>query len=583
MLKRKKHRSGFEIAEQAVALLRRSPLRIWACYYIGSLPFAIGILTFYMSMTTSASAVQQLPGAAIVLVFLFFWMKGWQSVFSRRLLHQLDPDAHPPKNSVAYFYLFLNQGAIHSLQLLLVPIALLALFPFPRLHATFQNASVLDDGSDANAAAIFKKAFSYARFYPRQNLFLIFLLCPTLFLLASSAQIVLTPIISTVSAEHSLGPFLLSFIMVLFLFSFSAFICTPLPFLFALNIGIAIFYGARMLKVFFDIDTIFTIAPFSAIENTLFVITIALCFLCIDPFQKAAYVLRCFYTDAEKSGADLRLALQRIRTPLLALCFCTFLFSTNIHAGEIHVDDTPELDAAITQELTLERYAWRSPVPTVEQDSKGPIARTLKSIVEFFESIWEKTKEIAGKILEFFWGTDRFSLNPKELLHMETGLRLVLFLLCLGLFILLAHFAFQAFRRYRKREKTELATDITSTQPDLEDEATTAEDLPEDEWLEMAQKLVQQGNYRLATRALFLSILALLAKHQLLLIARYKTNAEYKTELNRHSHAHREIGGNFAQAACLFENLWYGRHTATKELVEKLFDQRARIQHSVSE
>ena len=87
-------KSFLEIIEEAVQLVRTSPLRILAPYYIGSLPFVLALLYFWTDMTRGAFAYRHCAEAALELTVLFIWMKSWQSVFTHQLLVSIrgEPD-----------------------------------------------------------------------------------------------------------------------------------------------------------------------------------------------------------------------------------------------------------------------------------------------------------------------------------------------------------------------------------------------------------------------------------------------------------------------------------------------------------
>src|SRR5436305_10642181 len=76
---------AIELIEEAVHLLRRAPLSTVALYYIGSLPFVVGLLYFWAEMSRSPFASEHLAGESLGLALLFLWMKLWQARFTRNL------------------------------------------------------------------------------------------------------------------------------------------------------------------------------------------------------------------------------------------------------------------------------------------------------------------------------------------------------------------------------------------------------------------------------------------------------------------------------------------------------------------
>jgi hypothetical protein len=84
--------------------------------------------------------------------------------------------------------------------------------------------------------------------------------------------------------------------------------------------------------------------------------------------------------------------------------------------------------------------------------------------------------------------------------------------------------------------------------------------LQEDEWLRLAREQIEKGEERLAIRALFLATLALLGERNLLKIARFKSNRDYREELFLRARSLQELRRAFDENTGLFERSWYGMH-----------------------
>ncbi|MEJ2037590.1 MAG: hypothetical protein P8X55_01465 [Desulfosarcinaceae bacterium] len=96
--------TGLSLAEQALHLLRRNGATALAAYYIGSLPFALGLLYFWSDMSRNAMAYQYCGPAAAGMALLFVWMKYWQVRFCRHLtclLRDVPPEPWPVSSSLA--------------------------------------------------------------------------------------------------------------------------------------------------------------------------------------------------------------------------------------------------------------------------------------------------------------------------------------------------------------------------------------------------------------------------------------------------------------------------------------------------
>ena len=125
--------------------------------------------------------------------------------------------------------------------------------------------------------------------------------------------------------------------------------------------------------------------------------------------------------------------------------------------------------------------------------------------------------------------------------------------------------AWMAWRRrwfHRARPRAP-APAIEAVRLDADD--LTADRLPEESWLELAARSIEEGNFRLALRAYYLANLAWLGGRRLLLIHPGKTNREYELELRRKARGCAEARGLFASNLAAFEGAWYGLHQVSAE------------------
>ena len=113
--------------------------------------------------------------------------------------------------------------------------------------------------------------------------------------------------------------------------------------------------------------------------------------------------------------------------------------------------------------------------------------------------------------------------------------------------------------------------------PDLTDETVLASELPEDEWLRLAQELLGRGERRLALRAYYLSTLSALGTRGLLAVARHKSNRDYLLELRRRARDRVAVPEAFARNVGRFERVWYGAHGADDALLADFQADRERV------
>jgi hypothetical protein len=108
-----------------------------------------------------------------------------------------------------------------------------------------------------------------------------------------------------------------------------------------------------------------------------------------------------------------------------------------------------------------------------------------------------------------------------------------------------------------------IAAALEST-PNLEDDDTTADDLPANRWLELARELTAKGSWRLAMRAFYLATLANLADAELITIEKFKSNRDYENELHRRAHQKEALIQAFSKSRAVFERVWYGMYEVNR-------------------
>src|SRR6476620_10076074 len=123
-------KGAIELIEEAVHLLRQAPPSVLAAYYIGALPFVIGLLYFWAEMSRSPFASEHLAGESLGLAALFLWMKAWQARFARGLWTQIGGHGPPAFGWHQWRDVLTSQSALQTLGLLVLPVALVLTVPF---------------------------------------------------------------------------------------------------------------------------------------------------------------------------------------------------------------------------------------------------------------------------------------------------------------------------------------------------------------------------------------------------------------------------------------------------------------------
>lgn len=525
--------SAFDLVEEAVHLLRRTPATDYLIWASGVGPFTLAALYFWADMSRAADADNRLLPAALGIALLFLWLKTCQGIFASRLHARLAGGDGPRGHARPWFKVFVAQAAWQPLGLFLLPLALVLTVPFGWLFAFHQNLAVLPQENPLTAA---HRAGRQCRLWPGQNHALISLL----FL----AGLVVT-----------------------------------------LNTGIALYLLPQLLKMLLGVESHFTLNRQSLLNTTFVATCLALAAAALDPLVKAAYAVRCFHGESRTTGADLHAQLRRGRaaaaaTALLALGLLGGLPGTTAPARAdtsgvaphpVGVTAVKELDRAIDEVLERPEFTWRSPRgPAVEGTGTKPrgwfdrasrwlgdrvdqgmhrLGRTLKRIAEWLD------QTLGGRSRST--PASNWNLNPAGFVN---------FLMWLLIVVAgggLLWFAFAVWRR-RAAVPALTATTILAV-PDLHAEHVAVEQLPEDGWLALARDLVAQGELRLAVRALHLASLAHLARREFIRPALYKSNHDYELEVRRRARAAPALTESFAVTVRAFDRAWYGGHAVSAD------------------
>ncbi len=592
-IKRRQEKKALDIIEEAVHLVRTSPLETLAFYYIGSLPFILALLYFWTDMARSAFAYKHSAESALGLTLLFIWMKSWHTAFTHQLLISLRGERKTRWGIRRIMRLVVVQTIIQSWGIVVLPLSLLVTLPFPWLYAFYQNVTVFGDGANSRVGTVVKRAWKQAKLWPKQNTFIIWLLSPWLLSAGAVIVLVLIPFVAAVSDETSPIVFLYVFFAILLLLN-------PLGIIIAVNIAIAIVWIPQLMKIFFGIETIFTLSGLRILNTTFFAVVCSMTYLCLDPLIKAGYTLRCFYGESVRSGEDLKTELQHVSTParklfagiVLGVCLlASFDFqaeaSNNPLASAAARQSTvsaQELDESIGRVMNDAEYAWRMPrgksVRKASEEDRYPkfltaIFDTLKSwgktIDRWLSNIGRWFRKITPARSPRIPGSQRRpGLN-------WLSIQGLIYLLLSVVACMLAILLWRAWQRRIQEYREEIVVEEISPLPDVADENVDPRELPEDSWLALAEKLIKEGQLRLALRAFYLAILAYLAQHELITIAKFKSNRDYHRELKRRAYTMPDVHKAFTENMLLFERVWYGTYEVTQSVMEHFTTNQKKI------
>jgi len=556
---RRKHRrpsevGALQILEEAFHLTRSLDVKFFWVFYLGAVPFAVGLLYFVADMSRSSLAARDAAFAALGMAVLYFWMRYCQARFCAGLWETLSPGQLPKRSRREQWGSVVALWFLHSMQVPLLVVGIFFAIPLGWILATQQNFSALamtQDLKENPLRSLLIKSIRYSHYEWAQNHGILLIFCfVSLFTWIN--------IIAT---------------------------CVLVP-----GFG----------KSFFGIESIFTVSPTAAVMNTTFLFgSFLLMQLLITPLMNAAYVLRCFYAGSRSSGADLlsRLASARetrreregsdrgsLAKVALIVLLAVICGSTGAFSQEMNTEivSTPQSENAgaerlrteIAETLEQKKYQWQFSRRTLasEKDKEQSwislrlheIADTAKKLLDaaekWFETMMKKLMKRGMKGPDLNEGA-----NAKFLKNLSSGVSLALVLVILGLLVWLV---VSLYRKYRGKPKAEIREEGFTGVIDLESEEIVATQLREDEWMRLAREQIEKGDARLAVRALFLGTLAHLGELGMLRIARFKSNRDYRTELTLRARSQSALREAFDENTVLFESAWYGLHQLGADSVD---------------
>ena len=539
MHQRQQGKGSFDLIEEATHRLRTAPVATLTVYYLGAIPFVLGLLYYWADMSRSPFAGQHLVDSALGMAALFFWMKFWQVIFARRLRAHVTAEPVPHWTVRRWGRVFLTQAFVQPSGLFVVPLSLVLMLPAAWVYAFYQNVTVLDDGGPAGTSPLLKKSWKQAVLWPRQNHLVLAIMAG---------------------------------------FGFYVF----------LNWAVTGLLLPHLIKMLFGIESVFTQSTFGLLNTTFFAGMLGLTYLCVDPILKTVYVLRCFYGDALESGEDLRAELNSVAAasqPLAAIVVLLLglLCAAPVRAADIPAPAAPpatapvsspvppaELDQAINRTIHEDKYTWRMPREKIaEPDTQeGVMAR-------FFDKVGAMLRKWVRAVSDWLdkWLRKLFRHPQTDSSSGASGygwiesLQILLYGLVAVVLAALAVFLYRVWRD--RRSPAFVASEPIQPVPDINDDNVGADELPGDSWTKLARELLDRGELRLALRAFYFASLAHLASRNLISLARFKSNRDFERELRRRGHSFPDLLSVFGDNLGSFERIWYGLHEVNRELVDR--------------
>jgi hypothetical protein len=479
-------------------------------------------------------------------------MKVAQAVFSDHLLRQLRGETDPAKLSVRSWLRFItSQAMIHCTAFFMLPLSIAAMLPFGWAYAAYHNVSVLALShfrAGGRTRDLMRKALVQSHYRQGQN--------------------------------HG--------ILVL-MFAFSCIVW--------FNCFIGALTAVQLAKAITGVESAFSRNPMLLFSSGVITTTIMISYLISGPIVKALYVLRCFYSLSRKNGEDLIVAFRRAQ-PMLAVVLALGLVLLPCHQGQASPSPQPvvaspaapspnadQLDKNIREVLQREAFQWRMPREE-KRDPKAPpgwLEGFVQTIHDWIKGAgdWlsEKlddliVKKIKDALRDMFNSKKHYDPNVAPSAWAESSqtiLKVLLIVLGLVIVVMLVRFWLRSPPAKAK------ATAEAAPEVNLESDHVIASQLPENEWLRLAQEKMESGDYRLAMRALFLATLAHLGDRKLVMIRKSKSNGDYVRELALRARDRDGLRTRFTDSVRTFDWAWYGWHDVTRDLLEQFRDNHQRI------
>jgi len=506
--------------EDAVHLLRRTPLSTLLLHWIGSAPFTLGVLLFWNDITQYRPSNAACVADSLALAALLAWMNCWRAAFAGRLRAQL---GGYPSAPIAVWRMAGCQSLLGASKPIVLPLALLIVFPLAQTVAFYRYASVLACRADLSFRQVIARASKLAGIERAQSWVVL-------------AAIAFVQLVVT------------------------------------LNVASAIAILPQLVRMLTGYESVFSRGGMSYVENPLFAMTaVAVGWMAVDPYIQAVYCVMYFRRESLESGEDLRAALRglRLAAPVAAALLCVF-------AGAARAADAvaPEpLHQSIEQTMQAHEYDWRLPVETAAQNKPS----WLVSLVDraFHGLAWAMLQagHALTNLLRWIFGKltipETPGAAPAHALSWGIYLAIAVILALAGLLVVRILRA--------RRKKPSVAAEAGAVPVRLEDEHVTPDRLPEDQWIEMAENCLRDEDYLLALRAFYLANLAWLGRREWIAIHAGKTNREYEGDLRRRARGFAEARGLFSQNIAAFERAWYGLHEVAASDVEMFRERNGRM------
>ncbi len=514
--------SPIDTLEEAFDLLQRCSASGWLRYLAGAAPLIVGLLFVWNEFSSTTVSGDDPMIASLLLVALLVWFYRCRQIFAEHLRANLG--VSPVRAKRLSFSLACFEGT----KLLAMPFAVISVFPLA-WATTFYRSLTTFAGEGLSARDAAAKAWRASLGWQRENWLVLAIL--NLLGLVVFADVAVTVIVAPI-----------------------------------------------LVRIFTGYESAFTQRGTAALSIQLPII-LALTWICFDPLLQAVYTVRAFQWESLRTGEDLLVRLKRLPLIVLTLLSILAFTGTSLRAAPTALS-REALNQSIDQTLQSSDYNWRNPPTPVEAGKKDWFVDAVDRALALLQKSWKAIRDLWSDVLD--WIDRLLRQTTPSIDKAQPGKPSAVRPIFYALAVLISALALVLIWKFGPRRKL-LPLAIATAPPaiDLTNEGLLASDLPEDEWLQMAERYANSGDLRLALRALYLGTLALLNRRGLLTIHACKSNRDYEGELRRRG---RDTGLSqiFRQNIRSFEQSWYGFHEVTSDQIQNFRDNLGRMRSHAS-
>jgi hypothetical protein len=516
------------LLEDALALVKRADSKAWAIYLFGVVPFFALLLFEVTDLVQNPFVGEHLMLMGFGLAALYFWLHVSQSVFCAYLHGALTERGISWKEqfSSAASSQFILAGS----KLVLWPVALILVIPHAAITMFYQHSLLAaEESGNRDWRATLAESKRDAVYRQSQTIWML--------------------------------------ILILLL---RALLC--------INLFVLLFVLPQLWKILTGMESNVTRAPAVLLNPTSLTALCILAYLGLDPIVKAACVLRRFARQSETSGQDLRLKVATLHRLTVLVLFVGFLCAP-VRASV----SAEQMTTAIHNVFRDPANTWNLPAVEHPKRAASGFEAFLDSIVSRIGKTWSDAKSAVRSLLERLRRIFSSESNPahRKQPPMSTGEAWILMGTFFGLLAVSLLFSFWNRRKRPKLQVVTATTDVAMPMTCIPEDVEAASQT-EDRWLSLAQQYRASGDFRLALRALYLSNLAILARENIITLARGKSNLDYLREVQRRAkRLGREVSNAFQANVQLFERSWYGAYPASEEALDLFLRNSSTLQESL--